>query len=363
MRLSRQQARDILVDAVKIPSPSGHEQTLANLLADKMNALGFSSHVDAAGNVIGEIGAREGPTTVLLGHIDTIPTLLPVIDSDDRLMGRGTVDAKGPLCCFICSAAALASSPLRIVVIGAVEEETTSRGARALAGRYNPVAVFIGEPSGATAVVIGYKGRIGGTYSRFCRTGHIAGPQDNAAVDVTRFWTRIEDYCRNWLPSEKIFVRPEPTISRISGDGTTAELHFDVRVPEDFDVDAFLNCVTRHSGEGVLRIEEMTRAVKFSRSSLPARALTASLRAAGHVPRIKVKTGTCDMNVVREFWRCPMVAYGPGDSKLDHSSEEHLPYAEYFTAIETLTDALSRLSLELAADFAGQRKFRSMERM
>ena len=49
------------------------------------------------------------------------------------------------------------------------------------------------------------------------------------------------------------------------------------------------------------------------------------------------------MNVVGPVWNCPILAYGPGDSALDHTPEEHLDLDEYLSAIEVLAEVLSRL--------------------
>jgi LysW-gamma-L-lysine carboxypeptidase len=35
-----------------------------------------------------------------------------------------------------------------------------------------------------------------------------------------------------------------------------------------------------------------------------------------------------------------MAAYGPGDSKLDHTSQEHIDLDEYLTAVSVLKNAL-----------------------
>jgi LysW-gamma-L-lysine carboxypeptidase len=43
-------------------------------------------------------------------------------------------------------------------------------------------------------------------------------------------------------------------------------------------------------------------------------------------------------------WRCPMVAYGPGDSKLDHTPQEHVVIEEYLAAIRVLTSVLECLT-------------------
>ena len=50
------------------------------------------------------------------------------------------------------------------------------------------------------------------------------------------------------------------------------------------------------------------------------------------------------MNVVGPVWGSPIAAYGPGDSALDHTPDEHLLLAEYEKAIEVLTAALTLLT-------------------
>ena len=57
-------------------------------------------------------------------------------------------------------------------------------------------------------------------------------------------------------------------------------------------------------------------------------------------PGFLVKTGTSDMNVVGPIWKCPIVAYGPGDSALDHTPNEHLSLDEYWQAVLVLEQAV-----------------------
>ena len=67
-------------------------------------------------------------------------------------------------------------------------------------------------------------------------------------------------------------------------------------------------------------------------------------------PSFVVKTGTSDMNVVGPLWGCPVVAYGPGDSNLDHTPHEHISLHEYWQAIRSLEHALRHLARALAGD-------------
>src|SRR6266545_1037372 len=122
----------LLEQMLRIPSISGQEADVARFLVGQMAALGFESYVDGAGNAVGEAGA--GPQIVLLGHIDTVPGVVPVRVEDGRLYGRGAIDAKGPFATFVAAAARLLAraseggSPLcaRLILVGAVEEEAAS---------------------------------------------------------------------------------------------------------------------------------------------------------------------------------------------------------------------------------------------
>src|SRR6185312_613024 len=77
-------------------------------------------------------------------------------------------------------------------------------------------------------------------------------------------------------------------------------------------------------------------------------AFNAAIRANGGAPRIKVKTGTSDMNLVGPFWGCPIVAYGPGDSRLDHQPDEHIMLEDVERATKILTSVIERVALKLA---------------
>ena len=55
------------------------------------------------------------------------------------------------------------------------------------------------------------------------------------------------------------------------------------------------------------------------------------------------------MNVVGPVWGQNIVAYGPGDSSLDHTPHEHVQIAEYIQAIGILELVLKELALEREA--------------
>jgi LysW-gamma-L-lysine carboxypeptidase len=79
------------------------------------------------------------------------------------------------------------------------------------------------------------------------------------------------------------------------------------------------------------------------RDSIISRALRGAIRAEGGQPAFVHKTGTSDMNFVGPVWNCPIVAYGPGDSSLDHTPHERIDLDEYLRAVRVLKNALERL--------------------
>ncbi len=167
---------------VAIPSLSRHEGEAVEWLVARMAERGFRASVDDAGNAVGEIG--DGPRhVVLLGHIDTVPGEIPVRVEDGELVGRGAVDAKGPLAVFV--AAATRPVPgVRVTVVGAVEEESpTSAGARYRATLPAPDWCVIGEPSGWDAATVAYKGRLALRIALQRHARHGAAPGPTTAGD------------------------------------------------------------------------------------------------------------------------------------------------------------------------------------
>ena len=185
---------ELLEEMLSIPSPSTQERALGQWLVSRLRAMGFAARRDEVGNVVAFWGS--GPREVLLmGHIDTVPGFIPVRREGDRLSGRGAVDAKGPLAAAITAVARQpAGAACRFTVIGAVEEEGSSRGARHLTSRRPPDQLVILEPSGWEAVTLGYKGSLRLRYRLSIPMGHGAGPNQSAADRAIAFVRRVQDY-------------------------------------------------------------------------------------------------------------------------------------------------------------------------
>jgi LysW-gamma-L-lysine carboxypeptidase len=385
--IDRSSAIALVRGLVAIPSLSHHESDATQWLVTEMKRANYErAFVDEAGNAVGEIGAVDAARTiVLLGHIDTVPGNIPVrIDTapaGEVLFGRGSVDAKGPLATLVAAAARLdpewaRDAGIRVVVVGAVEEEAaTSKGARFIAARFNgrdepvPDACVIGEPSHWHRVTLGYKGRLLLDLTADQAMAHTAGPDASLASVVVELWNWVAAHASALNAArEKAFEQLSPSLRRFIT-STNDEMHDRVdaqiawRLPLGFDIDVFVSDLLRwtaaHVGSPIPSIaplaaiggkpvkitgERTTIEFRFrgweqpwraERNNPLVRSFLSAIRAADATvqPNFVFKTGTSDMNVVGPLWRCPIVAYGPGDSALDHTPNEHLPLDEYWRAI------------------------------
>jgi len=347
----------LLHEMVRIPSYSGQEGVVARYLVEQARGLGLEAHLDEAGNFVAGAGlASEAQPIVLLGHMDTVRGVVPIRIEDGKLYGRGAVDAKGPLAALLCAAARVArSGPLTrpILVIGAVEEEAaTSRGARAVVGRYQPSACIIGEPSGSSAVTLGYKGRLllDGQVRR--ALSHSAGPERACSEIAAEFWERVRASCETWNQAHagnSTFAALMPSLRAINSqqDGLEERTDFTIgyRLPPTCDLAVLRAQLEAWAAEldVQLSFRGEERAFQSSRTTPLARTFVRALRTSGVQPAFKLKTGTSDMNVVGPIWGENIVAYGPGDARLDHTPQEHIVLDEYLRAIDVLENVLRAL--------------------
>ncbi|MBX3063990.1 MAG: [LysW]-lysine hydrolase [Anaerolineae bacterium] len=345
---------ELLSGLLECYSPSTQERAASEYLVEQMKSLGYDdAYVDESNSAVGIMG--DGPNTiVLLGHIDTVHGFIPVEIKDGKLYGRGSVDAKGPLATFAAATAfAGRQEGWRIVVIGAVEEEyTTSKGARHATTQFTPNLCIIGEPSQWDRITLGYKGRILLDYTLKRALSHTAGRDRNAPELAVAYWNAINNYFAEYNEDrEKTFDQVLCTLRSIqtSDDGfhEIVNMTLGFRLPLDMPPEALkplaisLNASPELS-QITFRGDEI--AYRADRNTTLTRLFNNAIRDHGAKPGYVYKTGTSDMNTVGMIWTCPMVAYGPGDSNLDHTPEEHIQLEEYFKAIQVLSTVLRNLN-------------------
>lgn len=356
------EAVDTLEALVRTPSVSGDEARAVGVFVESARRFGLATEIDGAGNGLAVRRCAE-PTRVriaLLGHIDTVAGEIPVRIEDGVLHGRGAVDAKGPLAAMLI-AAARADVPdwVELTVIAAVGEETAeSPGARFVRDRMRPDGCVIGEPSGWDGVTLGYKGRLLARARCERSLSHSAGPEASSADTLHAWWSRVLERAETLCAGrEGAFDRVQCTIqsvrTRSDGLNGVCEMEAGFRLPEWLGPDVLASELRLLAVEGIeLECRGGEEAVRSDRNDAVVRALTGAVRSEGGRPRQKVKTGTADFNVVAPVWGCPIAAYGPGDSALDHTPEEQIDITEYLRSISVLAAALRTLALELSAETA-----------
>jgi LysW-gamma-L-lysine carboxypeptidase len=349
----------LLLDSLKIYSPSTKEGELASFLADRMGPLGYSNaRIDRAGNAIGEIG--RGKTKLLLcGHMDTVPGNLPVSYKQGRVYGRGAADAKSPLCALLLAGAASADSGVSIVFAGVTQEEGEGEGVEQLIrsrDRFD-YAVF-GEPSGANRVTIGYRGRVSLHVTVRTAGGHAGSPwaQKSSFDEFNLLLSRLKRYERSKeLPGDHFrSVSISPTLVRA---GTyhnvipnMCEATLDLRLPPSIPSFRAIEEIRYFAGqtdEGVMidiTEGEPTEAYEADTSSTLVRAFQrAILLKLKTKPSLVRKTGTGDMNTFAHKKSAACVTYGPGLSRTSHTDGEMVQIKDYLGSIEVLKEAIRQL--------------------
>ncbi|MBN1538092.1 MAG: [LysW]-lysine hydrolase [Anaerolineales bacterium] len=344
-----------LIGLVSHYSPSGQELGAVNWLVEHMRSLNYdSAFIDDAGNAVGMMGA--GPRQIiLLGHIDTVPGEIPLSLNESHLHGRGVVDAKGALACFVDAAARFDSiEGWQLVVIGAVEEERDSDGARFVANHYKPDYAIVGEPNHWNRIALGYKGSANVNIHLKCEKTHSASTELSAAEQAVEMWIKIKAHV-DALNSDKrkvfdkILLRLNDINSKSKPFEEWASLKINARLPLAVSLEHWFDMLQK-----IITDEEMGN-ISFESTgyAIPAwrcdkntplvKAFLKSIRSQGGEPCFAYKTGTADLNIVAPVWQCPMVVYGPGDSTLDHTPHENLAFEEYTRALKVLTSVISTL--------------------
>src|SRR5215216_4959004 len=342
---------ETLIGLISQYSPSGQERGAVDWLVARMKSLGYDhTYIDEVGNAVGVIG--KGPKQViLLGHIDTVPGEIKVERDNTSLYGRGSVDAKGPLACFVDAVTQVGTvDKWQFVVIGAVDEECNSKGARYVATKYRPDFAIIGEPNHWDRVALGYKGSAWANVTLRRGQAHTASGEQTAAEAAVDIWLKIKSYVHSFnTDKQKIFDKLFLTLRGMDSGSNDfeqwARLKVGVRLPGEVLPDDWYGKLSEIAEDAkVERTGFAIPAWRCEKNTKLVRAFLKGIRLQGGEPRFIYKTGTADLNIVAPMWKCPALVYGPGDSALDHTPNEHIELEEYGKAVDVLSSVLDCLA-------------------
>jgi LysW-gamma-L-lysine carboxypeptidase len=232
-----------------------------------------------------------------------------------------------------------------------------------------PPACIIGEPSHWNRVTLGYKGRLLLDLTADQPMAHTAGPDASVAAVVVDLWNWVTAHASRYNHGkDRAFDQLSPSLRRFitsTNDDMhdTVDAQFAWRLPVGFDADLLMaelrtwSSASRGDQRGdkpsglsssltprfEFRFKGEERAWRGDRNNALVRSFLAGVRTQdpGAQLGFVLKTGTSDMNVVAPVWQCPIVAYGPGDSALDHTPNEHLPLDEYWKAVNVIHHTLA----------------------
>jgi LysW-gamma-L-lysine carboxypeptidase len=344
-------------------SPSGQETEIANFLAEEFERIGCTVSVDEVGNVIGEAGAGS-PSVMLCGHMDTVPGPIPVRTEGGNIYGRGAVDAKASLAAMIVASAEIIERAAhgRLLLVAVVDEERAGKGIRNIIKKgLSPDYAVFGEPSGVRNLIIGYKGSLRVKVTCQTVTGHSASPWlfDNAIEVAFKVWNEI---ARIHFPEEdleSLFYSTTSCLTAIEGGSEFGKVpskcafRADIRIPPQVTVEKFMArardrveqfCGQTRGAKVTIELEESEQPFEADKSSPLVRSFGWAIRRVTSQPAVLLrKTGTGDINAFSATAKQPMIAYGPGDSRLDHTDDEHIGVLEYLQGIRVFREALDRL--------------------
>ena len=357
---------------VRCESVTPVEGGALTLLENVLQPAGFTCHrltfttpgTPDVENLYARIG-NGGPHLCFAGHTDVVPPgrldawSVPPFAGEIRdgiLYGRGAVDMKGGVACFVAAALDYLASQgskfhgsLSFLITGDEEGPSingTMKLLEWLRDRDEQIsACLVGEPSNPEAlgdeIKIGRRGSINAEVVVHGRQGHSAYPQkaDNPIPKLARIIDRLSSIeidsgtahfqpsnlqttvisapnsASNVIPAEAraIFnVRYNDTWNRqtieawlreqVAAAAATLEARYDIDVSGTGDV--FLT-----SPEGTL-VEQLVAAIRTE---------------TGRTPALTTGGGTSDARFIKDL--CPVVEFGPVNKTI-HAVDEHVPVAE-----------------------------------
>ncbi len=339
--------KDMLYNLVSVYSPSGREDEISKLIRDYLIDLDFEDPIiDRAKNVVSDNGS--GKSILLCGHEDTVPGYINPAINGDYIYGRGAVDAKASLLALMLGAHKAMKDGFnkRILFVAAAGEESTSKGINEIIKNYKKTdyAIF-GEPGNYNNITCGYRGRVLIKISMSSETHHASASNlyDNPVSYLIDVWNKIKELYGN---SE--FEKVSAAITKFSGGKyhnvtpENAYMYLDIRYPAS-ESEEFLDNIYKLAGKASVKV--ISRVPPYI-SNFKSDLITSFKAAISKYskPGLIIKSGTGDMNILGSKWNIPCITYGPGDTKLSHTSNEVINVNEIEKSIEIIARAIQHLA-------------------
>lgn len=391
---------------IRIPSVTGDEQEVQDIVAALLADLGaavervtvpledIAADPDFPGIevprqelpiVAGRLsGSRPGPTLMLSGHVDVVPPgdpdtwTSPAFAANVRdgvMYGRGACDMKGGVVACIEALRLVAGDDLagEVVFLAVPSEEDGGAGSlAAIRAGYTADACIIPEPTNL-GLVVAHAGAITFTLDVPGKAAHASVRREGvSALDNLAYLVealRADEAARNAAPARPEMAElglPYATIiGQVEGgnwastvmDRVVAHGRYGVTLEQDCDgagADlraAIDRACAEHEFLAGHPVKVTTWGGRFDSSAidadhpLPISIQEAAAAAGARVPPTIGLPGGADMRLFINQGRTPTVMYGPGDVKVAHAADEHVPLGEVAECAEVLA---AWISTELA---------------
>jgi len=360
-------ARDLL----RCPSVTPDEGGALAYLHDVLAKAGFDVHrmtfaepgTAPIENLYARVGS-EAPNLVFAGHTDVVPPGDPKTWSHppfagdvagDVLYGRGAVDMKGGIACFVAAAldylAAQGGKPKRgsisLLITGDEESVAVNGTTKLLRWAAERGEKFdhciLGEPSNVTklgdTIKAGRRGSLNGTLVVTGRQGHVAYPDraDNPIRGlvplIAALQAPLDRGSDHFDPSNLEFTSVDvgnPTVNLIPGE---ARARFNIRYNDLHSQTALKTLVehrARDAAAGRIRYAfewQPSNADVFVTKPGPFTDLAAAAIAevTGVKPKLSTTGGTSDARFIKDY--CPVLEFGLVGQTM-HAVDERAPVAD-----------------------------------
>lgn len=341
--------------------------------------------------VIGRAGrvGGTGPRIVLSGHLDVVPPGDPAtwtVDPwaaeirDDALYGRGACDMKGGIASIVGAVRALATAgdldrlAGELVVAFVPSEEDGGQGTLAAirAGVRGDLAI-ITEPSNLD-VVVAHAGAITFRLTVPGRAAHASQRREGvSALDnlfVLNRALEADEARRNEAETDPLMTAlglPYPTIIGIVGGGewastvldrVTADGRYGVRLGQSAaDAEAELRAAIAAACADDAFLRDHPASIEItggrfgsarvaSDHPLPTGLAEVVESVTGRRPALIGEPYGADMQMFVNVGGTPCVIFGPGDVKVAHSADEHVPIAQVEDCARVLAEWVRRESID-----------------
>jgi len=400
--IDRDRLIDDLETLVRIESITGSEENIADWAAGALLELGLRVEVarsdlerlrgDPAWPgeemerttlpiVVGRAGSADGRRLILSGHLDVVPPGDPAswtVDPwgaeirEDRLYGRGACDMKGGVAAILAAVRSLGvdgslhrlDGELMVVLVPSEEDGGQGTLGAIRSGATADMAI-ITEPS-QLDVVVAHAGAITFRLTVPGRAAHASQRREGiSALDKLFELTRAlegDERRRNEAETDPLMTAlglPYPTIIGIVEGGEWASTVLDKVVaygrygvklgqsPAEAEADLRVAIAEACATDGFLRDHPATVEItggRFGSARVPSdHPLPAGLadvveRVTGRRPALLGEPYGADMQMFVNHGDTPCVIFGPGDVRVAHSADEHVPLDEVETCARVLAE-------------------------